>query len=311
MNQIISNIQKVVDDSVLLFTLKISEKYNVDQNELYNLWKEMCGNDDGKDSGNKAKKPSKRKVIKKKKPKSKKEKVVKSPLEKKKIPALKKMCKERGLKKYSTLKKKQLIELLQQHKDEVKVEKEPPLERVLEKLDMKKNTKEMEDNSPAKIHYEDALISSLKKEHKGEEISYALRDYDCFEKDSFKFGDILDIGSHRHYGYTFVGKNGLFQNTTRKNAIDSEDGVTVPISISKYLTDTVSKYSNIKYDESCIIAYELPYHDVTVQQYNVEKDHMYEYGCWNPKYGYDVENWYLEQINIKTGERTKPSKKKL
>ena len=30
MNQILSNIQKVVDDSVLLFTLKVSEKYNVE-----------------------------------------------------------------------------------------------------------------------------------------------------------------------------------------------------------------------------------------------------------------------------------------
>ena len=311
MNQILSNIQKVVDDSVLLFTLKVSEKYNVNQNELYDLWKEMCGNDNGNDCGNEAKP---RKVIKKKTPKSKKEKVVKSPLEKKKISDLKKMCKELGLKKYSTLKKKQLIELLQQQKE--KVEKEPPLEEVLdnvlegmEKLDIKE---EMENNSPAKIYYEDALISFLKKEHKDEEISYALKDYDCFEKDSFKFGDILDIGSHRHYGYTFVGKGGIFQNSTRKNAIDSEDGVTVPITISKYLTDTVSKYSNIKYGESCIIAYELPYHDVTVQQYNVEKeDHMYEYGCWNPKYGYDVENWYLEQINIQTGERTKPSKKNM
>ena len=131
MNQILSNIQKVVDDSVLLFTLKVSEKYNVDQNELYNLWKEMCGNDDGNDSGNEAKKPSKRK-IKKKTPKSKKEKVVKSPLEKKSIAALKKMCKERGLKKYSTLKKKQLVELLQQNEEEDK--KEPPLEEVLDNV---------------------------------------------------------------------------------------------------------------------------------------------------------------------------------
>ena len=146
MNQILSNIQKVVDDSVLLFTLKVSEKYNVDQNELYNLWKEMCGNDDGNDSGNEAKKPSKRKM-KKKTPKSKKEKVVKSPLEKKSIAALKKMCKERGLKKYSTLKKKQLVELLQQNEEEDK--KEPPLEEVLDnvledmgKLDIKEKVVE-------------------------------------------------------------------------------------------------------------------------------------------------------------------------
>ena len=130
MNQILSNIQKVVDDSVLLFTLKVSEKYNVDQNELYDLWKEMCGNDDGNDSGNEAKKSGKRKM-KKKTPKSKKEKVVKSPLEKKSISALKKMCKELGLKKYSTLKKKQLIDLLEKNSQEDK-EKEPPLEEVLD-----------------------------------------------------------------------------------------------------------------------------------------------------------------------------------
>ena len=130
MNQILSNIQKVVDDSVLLFTLKVSEKYNVDQNELYNLWKEMCGNDDDNDSGNEAKKPGKRKM-KKKTPKSKKEKVVKSPLEKKSISALKKMCKELGLKKYSTLKKKQLIDLLEKNSQEDK-EKELPLEEVLD-----------------------------------------------------------------------------------------------------------------------------------------------------------------------------------
>lgn len=150
MNQILSNIQKVVDDSVLLFTLKVSEKYNVDQNELYNLWKEMCGDDDGNDSGNEVNKLNKRKITKKKTPKSKKEKVVKSPLEKKSIAALKKMCKERGLKKYSTLKKKQLVELLQQN-DEDKND-DPPLEDVLDdvledmgKLDIKEKVVEKKD----------------------------------------------------------------------------------------------------------------------------------------------------------------------
>ena len=147
MNQILSNIQKVVDESVLLFTLKVSEKYNVDQSELYNLWKEMCGNDDGNDSGNEAKKPGKRKM-KKKTPKSKKEKVVKSPLEKKSISALKKMCKELGLKKYSTLKKNQLIDLLEKNSQEDK-EKKLPLEEVLddvledmENLNLKEKVKE-------------------------------------------------------------------------------------------------------------------------------------------------------------------------
>ena len=46
MNQILSNIQKAVDESVLLFTQKVSEKYDIDQNELYVLWKQTCSNDE-------------------------------------------------------------------------------------------------------------------------------------------------------------------------------------------------------------------------------------------------------------------------
>ena len=149
----------------------------------------------------------------------------------------------------------------------------------------------------------------FEKEHKDKDISYRIIDCKCFEENSFKFGDILDTTSNRHYGYTFVGKNGLCENTTRQNSIDSVDGVTVPINISKYLTDTVSKYSHLGFYESCILVYELPYHDVTVQKYNVKKDHMYEYGCWDSKLGFNTNKWYLEQIDIKTGERTKPTKK--
>ena len=167
----------------------------------------------------------------------------------------------------------------------------------------------MEENSPATIHYYDKLISSLKKEYDDEEISYDLKDCKWFEENSFKFGDILDTAGNRHYGYKFVGKNGLCVNTDRTDTINYEEGVTVPINISKYLLDTVSKYSNLKYDESCILVYELPYHDVTVQKYNVKKDHMYEYGCWDSEYGFNTKKWYLEQIDIKTGERTKPKKK--
>ena len=169
----------------------------------------------------------------------------------------------------------------------------------------------MEENSPATIHYEDKLVSSLKEDCKDKDISYNLKDCKCFEENSFKFGDILDTTSNRHYGYTFVGKDGICQNTTRQNSIDSEEGVTVPINISKYLTDTVSKYSHLGFYESCILVYELPYHDITVQKYNVKKDHMYEYGCWDSKYGFNNKKWYLEQIDIKTGERTRPKKKRV
>jgi hypothetical protein len=223
-------------------------------------------------------------------------------------------------------KKKELVDIENFRKDILKekndiiekinkVKKEKKLKLQIEKE--KKNTnypsiEEMEDNSPSKIHEYKTLVSSLKKEHKDEDISYDLKDCNWFEENSFKFGDILDTSDHRHYGYTFVGKNGLCENTTRINSVNHEEGITVPINISKYLTNTVLKYSNYKWDESCILAYELPYYDVTVQKYNVKKGHMYEYVCWNyKKEQYNTSKWYLEQIDIKTGERTKPKKKRV
>jgi hypothetical protein len=214
-------------------------------------------------------------------------------------------------------KKKDLIEIKNFRNDLVKeklkiveeidkIKKEQILKLAIEKETknlITPSTEEMEDNSPAIIHEEHTLVSSLKEEYKDEDISYDLKDCKWFKKNSFKFGDILDVAGNRHYGYTFVGKDGLCQNTERINSLNSEEGVTVPINISKYLTDTVSKYSNYDWNESCILVYELPYHDVTVQKYNVKKDYMYEY-----IYGFNSERWYLEQIDIKTGKRTKPTK---
>lgn len=172
---------------------------------------------------------------------------------------------------------------------------------------------EMEDNSPAKMHHNDTLDSTLKEEYKN--IPSWKWSSKMFNK-KIEFGDILDTTGNRHYGCKFVGKNGLLENTTRGNlgymSIDPEEGVVVPINISKYLTDTVSKYSNNKhikkYLDGTILLYELPYHDVTVQKYNVKKGQMYEYGCRDEKYGFNTKKWYLEQIDIKTGERTRPKK---
>ena len=168
----------------------------------------------------------------------------------------------------------------------------------------------MENNSSVKIHYYDDIKSYLKEEHKNEEISN-IKNTDWFKDYSVKFGDILDVADHRHYGFTFVGKNGKLENTSRSHAIDQEEGVTVPFNICKYLTDSVSKYKNYDYCESCIVAYELPYHDATVQKYNVKKDHMYEYTCWNQKIEqFDFSKWILVQIDIETGEKSYPKKKR-
>ena len=197
--------------------------------------------------------------------------------------------------------------------NKVKKEKKLKLEKEKEKKIINSSLhKEMEDNSPATIHEYETLELSLKNEFKDKDISDGLKDCSWFKENIFKFGDILDTLDNRHYGYTFVGKDGLCEHTTRINSVDYEVGITVPINISKYLTDTISKYSHFKSDESCILAYELPYHDVTVQKYKVKKGYMYEYVCWSyKKEQYDTSKWYLEQIDIKTGERTKPSKKRV
>ena len=171
-------------------------------------------------------------------------------------------------------------------------------------------SEEMELSSiPAKIHDYEDLNSYLKDEYKDKEIDY---DLNCswFEDGSVKFGDIIDTVGNRHYGYMFAGKNGVVEHTKRLLSIDSEEGVTVPFNICKYLTDSVSKYSNFEFDESCIVAYELPYHDKTVQKYNVEEDHLYEFTCWDERIEqFDFDNWILVQIDTDE-EKTYPSLKK-
>ena len=46
---------------------------------------------------------------------------------------------------------------------------------------------------------------------------------------------------------------------------------------------------------------------------NVEKinDKHKKYGCWDSEYGFNTKKWYLVQIDIKTGERTRPTKKRV
>jgi hypothetical protein len=93
-----------------------------------------------------------------------------------------------------------------------------------------------------------------------------------------KFGDILDTMGNRHYGYSFVGKDGAIINTKRTHemVLDQEFGVTVPYEICKYLTDSVNTYKNIECNY-CIAVYELPFYDATVQKYKVQPGNLYEY----------------------------------
>lgn len=153
---------------------------------------------------------------------------------------------------------------------------------------------EYENNNVAKIIEvkQDYLLEKYKN---SDDFDYEtdLKNVNMFEQDicdTINFGDIIDPSGHRHYDYTFVSKDGSLVNTNRHhhNVIDQEFGVTVPFDICKHFDDAVSKYKNhnLKGNE-VIVSFELPYHDVTVQKYQVPEDHLYEYvfdydtGVWN------------------------------
>ena len=104
----------------------------------------------------------------------------------------------------------------------------------------------------------------------------------------FNFGDIVDTTGYRHYSYQFVGKEGDLKDSSRYDRYDDyswniEDGVIVPLEITRYLTDSLAKY---KLGKNCIVIYELPFWDKTVQKYDVPENHLYEY-----RFDFDKSDW--------------------
>ncbi len=101
----------------------------------------------------------------------------------------------------------------------------------------------------------------------------------------FRFGDIVDTDGYRHYNYQFVGKSGILKNSTRYNDYrwNIECGIIVPLEITRYLTDSLAKY---KVGQNCVVIYELPYWDKTVQKYDVPEDNLYEY-----RFDFDESDW--------------------
>lgn len=176
------------------------------------------------------------------------------------------------------------------------------LESVKEETDnfVKPKANEMEDKKNKMLKILEIDISNLKDEYE-EEDDLEINNLSYYNKKvvgQFNFGDIIDTSQHRHYGYKFIGKNNDIVTTTRSDIVDLEEGITVPIQITKYFKDSVSKYQNLK--DSYIVAYELPFYDKTVQKYNVTKNQMYEY-----IFDYDEDEWYLEEISIKNFKRTR------
>ena len=109
---------------------------------------------------------------------------------------------------------------------------------------------------------------------------------DCDQDGShFNFGDIVDTSGYRHYSYQFVGKEGILKNSSRYDdySWNIEDGVIVPLEITRYLNDSLAKY---KIGQNCIVIYELPFWDKTVQKYDVPEKHLYEY-----RFDFDESDW--------------------
>ena len=104
----------------------------------------------------------------------------------------------------------------------------------------------------------------------------------------FNFGDIVDIEGYRHYSYRFVGKEGVLKNSSRYDdySWNIETGVIVPLEITRYLTDSLAKY---KLGQNCIVLYELPFWDKTVQKYDVPEKHLYEY-----RFDFDESDWIAD-----------------
>jgi hypothetical protein len=121
------------------------------------------------------------------------------------------------------------------------------------------------------------------------------------------FGDIIDTTGYRHYSYSFVDENLNLINTQRKDALDQEYCVTLPLEISRYFRDTLKKYKSIE-EKTCILAYELPYWDKTVKTYQVPRNSNYLYTYY---FDYDLYEWILkaEPIYQSTNLKVYPNAK--
>ena len=182
------------------------------------------------------------------------------------------------------------------------LENKKKLERVEEEKDnfSKPKASEMEDKKIKIPKIVEVDILNLKDEYE-EEDDLEINNLSFYNDEvvgQFNFGDIIDTSQHRHYGFKFIGKNNDIVTTTRSDTVDLEEGITVPIQITKYLKDSVSKYQNLK--DSYILAYELPYYDKTVQKYKVNKNQMYEY-----IFDFEEDEWYLDEISIENFKRSR------
>ena len=111
-----------------------------------------------------------------------------------------------------------------------------------------------------------------------------------------KFGDVVNVadGNAFYTGFWFVGSGGDLYKSYRSKQWSIYDGITVPYHIASQFRDAVSYYQNVPFT---IVCYELAYHDVTVQKYNVAPGYLYEY-----KYNKSTKSWSLEMIS-KDGSR--------
>lgn len=161
--------------------------------------------------------------------------------------------------------------------------KQPIIKRRQEEANLKQQERLMNSRfNQAKLS-ESPLFTDMEANDECDLIEY-YKDCDQDGK-HFNFGDIVDTDGHRHYGYQFVGKEGVLKNSSRYDdySWNIETGVIVPIEITRYLTDSLAKY---KISKNCIVLYELPFWDKTVQKYDVPEKHLYEY-----RFNFDESDW--------------------
>ena len=171
-------------------------------------------------------------------------------------------------------------------------------------LDYAKKPDKLLSNDPAQLH--EAWSSTGRHDETTDDDE---QDLEVYHK--FRFGDVVDLTGNRHYGYTFHGNynetTGMYDrlNSEREEAIDQEFGLTVPISVSRMHNDNLFKYCNFKH---VIVAYELPYYDVTVEIYRKVYGDEFEFENKIFEYimNFETDEWEFRVIDDEKNEITLP-----
>ena len=134
-----------------------------------------------------------------------------------------------------------------------------------------------------------------------------LDDIEC-EKE-INFGDIICLNNKLSNMklFKFVDENDNLVMSNRIDSLPAKYGTTVPYEISQYSNDIIDYYRHLQ--QSCYItAYELPYWDITFEEYTTDSnpEYLYEFSYDNNEHVWDL--WEIEN-KLKNSRRWKLNKK--